>query len=246
MLKILTLPIRKFLNSFGYEIVKLQDSLTTVKVGNWLHKLNIQTIVDVGSNEGQFIHTIVKTLPNKKIFAFEPIKACYENLVTNTKQYNVTTYNYGLSDATGTTEINISNNFVSSSILGMKDMHKDLYPESVYTTKETIQLRRLDDVFAKEKLSKNILIKIDVQGYEEKVLAGAPNTIRKAAVIIVETSFEALYEGQWLFDDVYNYFGNAGFKFIGFADQSLSKKTGIPIYGDAIFVKKDLSHKVFD
>jgi len=245
MLKAFTLPVRKFLNSFGYEIVKLQDSLTTVKVGNWLHKLNIETIVDIGSNEGQFIHTITKTLPNKKIFAFEPIKSCYQNLIANTKQYNIKTYNYGLSDVNGTSEINISNNLVSSSILGMKDMHKNLYPESVYTEKETIELRRLDDVFANENLAENILIKIDVQGYEEKVLAGAPQTIRKAAAIIIETSFEPLYEGQWLFENVYNYFSEAGFKFVGFADQSLSKTTGVPLYGDGIFVRKDLAHKVF-
>lgn len=244
MLKAFTLPIRKFLNSYGYEIVKLQDSLTTVKVGNWLHKLNIETIVDIGSNEGQFIQTITKTLTNKKIYAFEPIRSCYQSLVANTKQYDIKTYNYGLSDINGTTDINISSNLVSSSILGMKDLHKDLYPESAYTQKETIELRRLDDVFKDEKLNENILIKIDVQGYEEKVLSGGGNTIKKAAVIIIETSFESLYEQQWLFEDVYRYFTEVGFRFIGFADQSLSKKTGIPLYGDAIFVRKDISHKV--
>ena len=132
MLKSFTVPVRKFLNSFGYEIVKLQDALTTVKVGNWLHKLDIETIIDIGSNEGQFIHTINKTLPGKKIYAFEPIESCYQNLVSNTRGFNIKTYNCGLSDMNGTAEINISNNFFSSSILGMNDLHKDLYPESPY------------------------------------------------------------------------------------------------------------------
>jgi FkbM family methyltransferase len=245
MFKGFTTPVRRFLNSFGYEIVKLQDALTTVKVGNWLHKLDIETIVDVGSNEGQFISIITRTLPNKKIYAFEPIKSCFQSLLENTKQFNVKAYNYGLSDVNGSTEINVSNNLYSSSILDMKDLHKDLYPDSEYTQKETIELRRLDDVIEQEAVVNNILIKIDVQGYEEKVLAGAPNTIRKAAVVIIETSFEPLYAGQWLFNDVYQYFAGLNFRLVGFADQTLSKKTGIPLYGDAIFVNSKFVDKVF-
>lgn len=245
MLKMVTLPIRKFLNGFGYEIVKLQDSLTSVKVGNWLHKLNIQTILDIGSNEGQFIHTIIKTLPGKKIYAFEPIASCYQNLLLNTKGMNVTAYHCGLSDMNGESVINVSDNLVSSSILGMKDLHKRLYPESEYTKQERITLRRLDDVFDGKQLEPGILIKIDVQGYEEKVLAGGGKVIAQASAIICETSFAPLYDGQWLFGDVYHYFIQDGYRFIGFADQSLSKITGAPLYGDAIFVKNELCNSIF-
>lgn len=245
MLNAITVPIRRFLNSFGYEIVKLQDSLTTVKIGNWLQKLNIQTVVDVGSNEGQFIKTISKLLPHATIYAFEPIKSCYEKLLQNTSHLPVKAYNYGLSDIDGPSEINISDNLVSSSILGMKDLHKNLYPESDYVQTETINLRRLDGIFENVKLKEHILIKVDVQGYEQKVLAGSIETVKNAAVVIIESSFEPLYEGQWLFNDVYLYFTNAGFRFMGFADQTLSKKSGIPLYADGIFVRQDLVAQVF-
>jgi FkbM family methyltransferase len=245
MFKAVTHPIRKFLNSLGYEVVKLQDSLTTIKVGNWLQKLNIETILDIGSNEGQFIDTISKTLPDAQFYAFEPISVCYNQLLQNTKHLRVKPFNCGLSDINGTTEINVSTNLVSSSILGMKDLHKNLYPESTYMKKEVITLKRLDDVLENEQLDRNILIKIDVQGYEQKVLSGAIKSVKTAAVVIIETSFEPLYNGQWLFDNVYTYFTNAQFRFMGFADQSLSKKSGIPLYADAIFVRQDLVADVF-
>jgi FkbM family methyltransferase len=245
MLKALTVPIRKFLNAYGYEVVKLQDALTTVKVGNWLHKLEIKTIIDVGSNEGQFLHAINKTLPNRKIYAFEPIAECYEKLLVSTKAYDVTVYNCGLSDYNGISEINVSGNLVSSSILGMNDLHESLYPESQYMQRQQISLKRMDDVFAQEQIQKNILIKIDVQGYEEKVLKGGDRTISECAVVIIETSFTSLYEGQWLFENVHGFFIDRNFRFAGFADQSLSKQTGVPLYGDAIFVRNDLSNLIY-
>src|ERR1035437_35977 len=240
MFQIITIPIRKFLNSFGYEIIKKQSSLSTFSVGKWIEKLGINTIIDVGANEGQFIQSINQILPGKKIYAFEPIKICYDKLVTNTKHLNVTAYNYGLSDYNGKNEINISENFVSSSILPIENLTINLYPDSHYVNKQTIELKRLDDVFEGIDISKNILLKIDVQGYEEKVIAGSNNILTDIAVVIIEFSYQPLYNTQWLFDDTYRYFTSIGFKFAGVADQAHSNKTGIPIYGDAIFIRKEL------
>ena len=128
MMKFLTVPIRKFFNRFGYEISKNQH--TAVTFGSWLTKLDISTIIDIGSNEGQFIKSINQALPGRKILAFEPIPVCYTKLVENTKNLNITAYNYGLSDHNGSQEINVSENFVSSSILPMENLHKNLFPES--------------------------------------------------------------------------------------------------------------------
>ncbi|MFN8465859.1 MAG: FkbM family methyltransferase [Caldilineaceae bacterium] len=46
------------------------------------------------------------------------------------------------------------------------------------------------------------MVKIDVQGFEDKVLLGGELTIRHASMLIIETSFQVLYEGQALFGDV--------------------------------------------
>lgn len=240
MLKRLGRPLNKLFYSFGYNIVPRHKIIPPTTGENWAEKLNIRTIIDIGSNEGQFITEIANLLPGRKIFAFEPISACYKKLIANTKNIDVTAFNTGLSDIKGSTEINISNNFVSSSILEMEDLHKSLYPESHFVKKETIQLNRLDDVLANEELKDAILIKMDVQGYEEKVILGGERTFAKASALIIESIFEPFYEGQWLFDDLYEYFSNKGFKFVGFADQVNSKKTGIPLYADSIFIKKEL------
>jgi FkbM family methyltransferase len=244
MLKKIGRPFHKILHSFGYKISSLNSTIPKSTESNWAEKLGIKTIIDIGSNEGQFINEIEVVLPGRKIYAFEPMAACYQKLLANTAASNVTAYNAGLSDTDGQAEINVSNNLVSSSILEMEELHKNSYPESQYVKKETITLKRLDSVFSGTELAENILIKVDVQGYEEKVIRGGEQTFARAAAIIIESIFEPFYEGQWLFDDIYQHFSRAGFKFMGFADQVNSRHTGIPIYADAIFIKKELVPKI--
>lgn len=230
--------IQHYLNKRGYEIIK-----TNLNKQNWLEKFEIKTIIDVGSNEGQFIQYINQLLPNRKIYAFEPIKACYDKLVNNTKRLNVTAFNCGLSDNKTTAEMNISNNFVSSSMLAMDEIHIRNYPESYYKNKENIELNRLDDMLVNQQIQKNILLKIDVQGYEDKVIAGGEKTIEETKVVLIESCFQTLYKGQWLFDDIYKYFLNKNFKFMGFLEQSQGQfQSGTsfnePLFADSIFIKE--------
>ncbi len=237
--------IRKIFNSFGYEIVKTKNLAEDFSIGQWITKLNINTIIDVGSNEGQFINSIEGILPNRKIIAFEPIESVYKKLVANTKAFNIVAYNFGLSDINATAEINISKNLVSSSLLNMEDLHKKAYPESEYINKEVIQLKRLDDVINPAELTGRILLKIDVQGYENKVIAGGNQTIKSVDIIIIEFSYQPIYEGQWLFNEMYTYFVSNGFKFIGLADQVSHVGIGVPIFGDAIFIKADIADGIY-
>lgn len=230
----------RLMHSYGYHLTPIPKIIPKTTEKNWAEKLDIQTIIDIGSNEGQFINEINSLLPQKKIFAFEPIPECYQKLLENTKHANVTAFNIGLSDTKGATNINVSNNLVSSSILEMKDLHKTSYPESHFVKTQQISIEKLDDTLQPFDLQGNILIKMDVQGYERQVIKGGEKTFLKASALIIESIFEPFYEGQWLFDDLYDYFTRAGFKFMGFTDQVNSPKTGIPLYADSIFIKKGL------
>lgn len=237
--------LRKFINKFGYEIVKLENHIEHGRRGSWLEKLDIKTIIDIGSNRGQFINQISKLLPGRKIYAFEPIKECYDALLINTKKFDVTAHNTALGNINGESEINVSSNFVSSSILKMEEVHNTQYPDSNYVKKETIKISRLDDVMKQYNVAKNVLIKIDVQGYEEQVLSGGHDTVESGIAVVIETAIKPMYEGQWMFDQVYQYFTSKGYVFMGFSDQIIMKTTGIPLYADSIYIKKEFIDKVY-
>jgi hypothetical protein len=99
-----------------------------------------------------------------------------------------------------------------------------------------VDVDQLDSIHANVYKSGNLLIKIDVQGFEKSVLSGAKNLISDATLIIVETSFRVLYEGQALFAEIYQMLVEAGFVYIGSQDQLYSPLDGSILQQDAIFL----------
>jgi FkbM family methyltransferase len=153
---------------------------------------------------------------------------------------NFTAHNFALGDSNGETHIERSSFHPSSSLLPMAKLHKELYPKSAGSHSETIQVRTLDSVAASLQIQGPTMVKIDVQGFEDKVIVGGKETIQKASIVITETSFVSLYEGQPLFDDIYRALRELGFVYYGSAARNYSKRTDTLIYEDAIFIKPDL------
>jgi len=120
----------------------------------------------------------------------------------------------------------------------MGKLHKEIFPFTGKQTIEKIKVKRLDEVIhdMNLELDKNTLFKIDVQGYEEKVILGAQKSILGVKVVIVETSYQALYEGQPLFDTIYDMLTNRGFKYIGNLEQLKNPLNGGVLQSDSIFI----------
>lgn len=204
----------------------------------WLEEYNFRTIIDVGANEGQFAGKILTVFPQAEIHCFEPLHNVFEKLQSNFKgQKNVFLYNYGLGSANEQKDIFKNEYSASSSLLEMLDLHKTNFDFAVDVVPEQISIKRLDDIFAHE-MARPLLIKIDVQGYEMYVLHGGTSVIMKADVVIIETSFYPLYDGQPLFEDIYNFFINAGYKYVGNVEELLAPADFKILQADAVFIKK--------
>ena len=242
MLKKLARFVQQFFSLFGY-IIEKKEKFIKNDPNNWLQKLEIKTVLDIGANNGQFISYIRKFLPFAVIHSFEPINSCFNSLQLLSMK-GLTLYNYGLSDVEGETEINISKNLVSSSIFGANDILTDTYPDAMFIGRETIKLIPLDKILKEVSLEYNVLIKIDVQGYEEKVIKGGIETIKKASAVLIEVSFRQLYSSQWLFDDVYRSLVDLGFVFNGLLEQFENKESQLPIYADALFVRNEVLNSI--
>ena len=201
----------------------------------WLQRRNIDTILDIGANVGQFAIKINAILPQAKIISFEPLKGCYEELITNTAKMNVSALNYALGEEEAEVEINVSKHTPSSSLLDMAQLHKDVYAGTDYAGKEVIKVKRLDDIVDELGDLGKFLVKIDVQGFEDRVIKGGIETIKKADLIIIETSFQELYKGQLLFNGIYNLLNEIGFEFMGNMTQAFNKADGSILYAESIF-----------
>ena len=120
----------------------------------------------------------------------------------------------------------------------MTNLHKTEFPKTSNSKPISITVERLDTIADKLTIIDSLLIKVDVQGYEDKVLRGGEKTIKRAKVIILETSFEELYKSQPLFNDIYKQLVNWGFTYAGSLEDLRSRKSGRILQEDSIFVKE--------
>ena len=217
----------------GYVITKRQPYHNNY---NWLTDHNIQTIMDIGANTGQFAKYISSRLPNSLIYSFEPIPSVYKKLVKNTQHLNIKTFPFALGSKPEETTINVNAFSPSSSLMEMSNLHKTNFDFATTTTTETIKVKCIDDLLNISELKKNILSKIDVQGFEDQVILGGQVLLKNSKVVICEVSFKELYKGQKLFGDIFKMMHDLDFTYMGNYDQVYNYETGGIIGGDAVFI----------
>ena len=222
---------------FGLEIKRTSSVDFNYK---WLEDQDIRTILDIGASVGDFSISIHKILPQAQIYAFEPLKDSYDKLVKNLKHLpKFQAFNCALGDKDNAdAEIHHCQYSPSSSLLGLTDLQKEIYPFTDNETVEKIIEKRLDGLAGELDLGENMLIKIDVQGYEDKVISGGREVFSKARIVIAETSFEQFYEGQPLFDEMCTIMKQMGFSFRGsWGPMMKNPVDGRTLYCDSVFIR---------
>ena len=227
--------IKKFFRIFGLDLRRVPP----FEPYEWLKGRNIQTVFDIGANVGQFARQIHRVLPDAMLYSFEPLEDCYNELLENMKHLpRFRAFNFALGDRSGQAEIYRNDYTPSSSLLPMEELHKQAFPFTDHATLEKIEVRRLDDVVGDLEVNENVLIKIDVQGFEDKVILGGEKLLSRASVLIVETSFQPLYNGQPLFGQIYDLLRQRGFVFAGSENPGRNSKDGRILYCDSLFMRE--------
>ncbi len=223
---------------------------TLVKPWDWrllgLANLPIRSVLDVGSNEGQFARYIRRIFPKADLYLFEPLPIAVAHLQPwvdrqNHGQHHVHLFPVALGDRDQPISLQQHLYFsASSSILSTTRHCQDLYPMTRKQTTVTVPQRPLDQVLAElpSPPVKEILIKLDVQGYEDRVIRGGMETFKRAIACIVEVSIDRLYEGQAQFQDIFQLLHQLGFDYIGNLDQ-VKGTDGRVIFLNAVFCRRD-------
>jgi FkbM family methyltransferase len=204
----------------------------------WVQALKIATVIDIGANVGDFAFTVRPLFPNANLYSFEPLPDCYEAMLRHMHGVpRFTAFNLALGDQAGELTFQRSSHAPSSSFLSMAKTHRTAFPHSAASQRVSVKVERLDTVAPQMMIADPLLVKIDVQGYEGHVLRGGEETIRRATLVIVETSFEVLYEGQPLFEDIHSILSHWGFTYKGPMDQLRHPQDGRPLQQDSLFVR---------
>lgn len=216
------------------ELLKLNQHKT------WLKGAGIKTVIDVGAHTGEFTFAVRSVLPTVQIYAFEPLPDCYRELSARLEnEEKAQAFGVALGSEGGEVTFWANDFSKASSALPMSDLHKDAFPWTAKSTPIAVQVQKLDHYADQMTLAPAVMLKMDVQGYECQVLQGGLRVLERADYVLVETSFENLYEGQSSFHDVYELLTAQGFAYKGSFDQMLSPLDGAILQADALFVRVD-------
>lgn len=239
--------LKKFLltelNKRGYEITKqgYSDKIAVV-YRKIINQFQIDHIIDIGANEGQYAVGMRKLGFSGNISSFEPLSDVFVKLTENSKNdIKWSVFNLALGNNDGELEINVSKNKVSSSLLEILPEHIKQEPDSQYISKEKINVKRIDTIWKELSFnSSNVFLKLDVQGYEKFVLEGASGSFKNIKLIQLEMALIPLYNGELLLGEMIQYMDGLGFKLYNLMNGFNNFETGQLFQVDGIFVRADL------
>lgn len=178
-----------------------------------IKKSSVDLVLDVGANLGQFATDLKLSGYAKRIDSFEPVKSQFEYLSKRALIYsNWKTHNFAFGDRVGENEIFVtSNSGLSSSFLQMNNTHISNFPMAKMINSEMVQVTTIQEYIKTADVEpRTTLLKLDVQGYESKDLAGCRDQLQHFALCFLEVSLIPLYDEEPTFLEILNYLNANG------------------------------------
>ena len=199
-------------------------------------------IIDVGAADGQWSKAAHYLFPDSMIYLFEPIPESYENLKNIFKNENkLKIYNCALDNKSGDADFHLNDFKYSSSILEMTEKQKSDFPITQNDRIIKIKSYRFDSLEEID-LSKKVLMKIDVQGLELRVLEGFGKKIENPDIIILEMNLENYYKSQPNYAEIFSFMYKQNFEKFMQLNKYTSENGNIQ-YCDILFYKNRIFEK---
>ncbi|HWP00116.1 MAG TPA: FkbM family methyltransferase [Methylococcus sp.] len=231
--------LKSLFHKLGADIVRLKNNPQETLVG--LRHRPIRTVIDCGANQGQFGRYISRLFPEAALYCFEPLNEPYAALSAwaATQKGRVRCFNVALGDREGEAVMHHHlEHSPSSSLLAATDHEVALFPQTARQSEVVVSVTTLDTVLADfmDGMAQDILLKLDVQGYEDRVLRGATRLLGKVQACLLEVSVDPLYRGQASFKDLLMLLDASGLEYAGNLDQAYGED-GRVMWLDALFVR---------
>lgn len=231
--------VREALNRAGVDILPLTRSPVMALRG--LRRYGIRTVIDIGANEGQFARRARRLFPKARVVCFEPLRKPFARLEAWSRRSkgSVVAHRIALGDREG--EVLMHRHLdhdPSSSMLRTTNLAVDLFPRLERQAAATVGQTTLDAAVRVivPKIEPEILVKMDVQGYEDRVIRGGRATLGRARACLLEVGLVPLYEEQASFHDLVRTLSELRLLYAGTAHQ-VHDRQGRAIYGDVLFVR---------
>jgi FkbM family methyltransferase len=178
-------------------------------------------IVDIGANSGTWTRTAVKFFPDAQYTLVEPqdhLKTHIQDLLDH--GYKIRWINAGAGDKSGSMPMNISYRDDSSTFI-LTDRHG----QTTGSQQTTVPVKTLNEIVSSSSAPPPEMVKIDAEGFDLHVLAGASNLLGETDIFLVEAVVCGDYENSVA--EVVKFMANAGYRLIDITDLNRSPRHGV-------------------
>jgi len=211
-------------NRMGYRIsrVALAYENPFLAMQHLLVRVEQPIIFDVGAHFGQVSRTFRECFPTSMVYAFEPFRESFAKLQGYTSSdANIKAFNFGLSDQGGMRDFHSNLSSATNSLFATDEQGgPQTWGAGLLKTTELVQaeFRTIDSVVASLQIPRIDILKLDVQGAESLVMAGAAEICRRGLIRLVysEIIIQPAYKGQKRLDECLGSFYDSGFDLYNF------------------------------
>jgi len=239
---------RRIAGWLGYELIKkrkLNDSLEQ-HLANIFELEDISLVVDVGANVGQYARSIRLHGYGGRIASFEPVAKAFADLeLQSNLDHNWFSYQIALG---ARNENVIMQRYAAtefSSVLSVNRFARDRYKwRTEIDGHEEVPMATLADYWpqiTEFMAAPRALLKLDTQGSDLDVLAGAGAAMRDIYAIQAELSLKTIYDGAPRYLDALAEFEKQGFEVTGMYPLSRDKKSMAVVEYDCVMTRRRLA-----
>ena len=236
-------PIIELGRTFGVDLMRYDPENTNeARLVKSLNRNNVGLLIDVGANDGTYASNLFKNGFKGNVISFEPVRKAHARMKEKHQLLSEPNWTImprcAIGNKEGTVRINIAKNDECSSLLPVRDLLKSLSDNTHYVDSDEVAIHKLDDLIEIEE-SHNAVLKIDVQGYEDEVLKGATEILKKVKGIQIELSLVSVYEGDKTFDDLFFQLYGMGFRLETIFPVCFDNRTGQTVQVDCLFFREE-------
>ena len=200
-------------------------------------------VVDVGANSGQSARHFLKLFPRATIYCLEPDPRAFAELTRFAElEPRVRPHNLALAERSEERQLNINAVSTTNSFLNVAPtaglfIDPGLLRQMGMCTVRTMTLPEFCSMVGIEKID---LLKLDTQGFEDRILLGCKDWLAPSRIGVIKTEvlFMRHYENQAEADVVMRLLREKGFKLHSFHDLASRSQIGL-MWGDALFVQSE-------
>lgn len=200
----------------------------------------IDAVIDVGANRGQYARRLRRHGWRGPILSFEPLPDVHAELVRAAAPDPdwIVAPPLALGDATGTAVLERSAESDMSSLLPQGDLLRRISPTSRIVGRVEVAIDRLDRRPEIRDAWRRLFLKLDVQGFEPRVLAGAAGLGERLVGVQLEAGLVPLYEGEKDFRATLDAMAAAGFGLHLLIPGYYERKLGRQLQVDMVFFRE--------